>query len=125
MRWNGGERTEETATVLELENAGVTPRHLIERLDCRHTLDFEVCDRHPVSMERTIQDVYDEAVSRFSAFDGYRTGEVVDLCQIHIFDIVARVIIADLCTRPIYPVTHSIRFCATLVTSNTYQCIEL
>ena len=51
----------------------------------------------------TIEDVDDEAVSRLGALDGHRPGEVVDLREVDVHDVVAAVVVADLGPSPVCP----------------------
>ncbi len=75
----------------------------------------------------TIENVDHEAVSRLCPLDGHRPGEVVDLREIDVHDIVAEVVVADLGTGPVYPRRRhfvslsSICYCST----RTYRRIEL
>ena len=54
-------------------------------------------------MVPTIEDVDHKAVSRLCALDGYGSGEVVDLREVDVHDVVAAVVVADLGPSPVCP----------------------
>jgi hypothetical protein len=72
---------EKAAAVLLCENAGETPRRMVEWL--------HVCD------------VDDEEITGFTAFDVEWAGEVVDLCKVDITNVISTVVVPDLTACPV------------------------
>lgn len=72
---------QESASIMPMEDTAKTPWLVLERL---HVLDLD-----------------DQDIARFSGVDVKRTGQVVDLREVYVFDVVRRVVVLDLSPCPV------------------------